>query len=379
MKNLKNYYIILLCIICFISCTTTKKEYKITGEVPTSWEMDSIFLYDGAKVINKSAVVDGKFEIKGHTDVIKHLVLGNMKIGFNTSIILENMDYKLSVRIQRGIIEGGNIQKIMFGYMNDKEYVEMDKDLQNFLINEFNKIDVTDEDALEKMRPILYEKEDKLMDYANNQYKKIIDGNYPTIAKAFALMECYDWEAYGIEKREKMLVEYQNEIGNNEGIAQYLKLLREEKEAQEITKSVAIGKDFKDFIAKDKNGKEIKFSDIVKKNKFTMLELWASWCGPCRAEIPNLKENYAKYKKYGFEIFSVSLDKKENAWLKACEEEEMNWTSVRDELEFSGVAKMYGVRGIPASFLIDKNGKIIAISNDLRGKELGKTLSRLLK
>ena len=143
--------------------------------------------------------------------------------------------------------------------------------------------------------------------------------------------------------------------------------------------TVAAGKMFKDVHAIDVNGKTVKLSDVIAKNKFTILEFWASWCGPCRGEIPNLKKAYAKYKDKGLEIYAVSLDNKKPKWLQALKEENCPWLNLNDPAAFEGeAAKGYGLSGVPASYLIGQDG-IIRVSNEnLRGPELEKTLQQYM-
>lgn len=124
------------------------------------------------------------------------------------------------------------------------------------------------------------------------------------------------------------------------------------------------------------DGKTINLSDF--RGKVVLLDFWASWCKPCRAENPNLVENYKKYHKKGFEIFQVSLDKTKPEWVNAIAKDNLNWIHVSD-LQYwnSPAAKLYNVSSIPSNFLIDKDGKIIA--SNLRGEELGKKLKEIFK
>lgn len=108
-----------------------------------------------------------------------------------------------------------------------------------------------------------------------------------------------------------------------------------------------------------------------------MIDFWASWCGPCRRENPNVVEAYQKYKDKGFDILGVSLDRDKSAWLKGIEEDQLTWTHVSDLKYWQNeVAQLYGVSSIPHSVLLDKDGKIIA--KNLRGEDLHKKLEELL-
>ena len=138
----------------------------------------------------------------------------------------------------------------------------------------------------------------------------------------------------------------------------------------------SIGSLAPDFTQQDPNGKEVSLSSF--KGKYVLIDFWASWCGPCRQENPNLVNAFNKYKDKNFTVFGVSLDRSKDAWLKAIKDDRLSWTHVSD-LKFwsNDVAVKYKIQSIPQNYLLDPEGKIIA--KNLRGPELHSKLAVLLK
>jgi len=150
------------------------------------------------------------------------------------------------------------------------------------------------------------------------------------------------------------------------------------KHGIDVNKLTGIGRPALDFTQADTAGKPVSLKDF--KGKYVLLDFWASWCGPCREENPNVVAAYNKYKDKNFTVLSVSLDQPtgKERWLAAIHKDGLTWTHVSD-LKFwsNAVAKEYAIESIPANFLLDPNGVIIG--KDLRGDDLNNKLAEVLK
>ena len=141
-------------------------------------------------------------------------------------------------------------------------------------------------------------------------------------------------------------------------------------------KGTSIGQPAPAFTLNDVNGKPVDLASF--KGKITLIDFWASWCGPCRGENPNVVAAHNKYKAKGFDILGVSLDEDKDKWLQAIEKDGLTWTQVSDLKGWQSVAaEMYGIQSIPTNYLIDKEGKIIG--KNLRGEELIAKLKEVIK
>jgi Thiol-disulfide isomerase and thioredoxins len=222
------------------------------------------------------------------------------------------------------------------------------------------KLDEKKRDSLFRVRDLLdLEKRKIILDFSK--------ANPASTVSAWAISIYYSFEPDLTE----LVPAYQALTKENQQSI-YGKQISETIRAAEKT---AVGNEAPDFTVADAFGKPVSLHQF--KGKFVLVDFWASWCGPCRAENPNVVRAYKKYHSDQFDILGVSLDNSRELWIKAIKKDGLEWKQGSDLKAWdSPVVKDYGLKGIPFNMLLDKNGKIIA--KNLRGVELEIKLSEVL-
>ena len=375
--------------VLLLACNRTdKNSYLIKGTVDETFPDDSVFLSDEKnEILAMVPVKDGKFEIKGSVSEPTRAGIGPAN-GVGTMLILENgAVYVAHLTGARATITGGGeLHRLVGYYDNSDEFYNVAMNLEKLEDEIMSQPDVDPDNLSPEDRTRLMEAEEAAIEAENRAMFKVIDDpKAAPLVKAFAIARSQDSERLTLEKRIVMLNRLNEEMGGNTFVTRLRKSYEDEIEseiAREKAKEALVeGVPLKDFGVKDAAGNTVKLSDIVARNKYTILEFWASWCQPCRAEIPNLKKAYEKYKSKGLEIFAVSLDEKAEAWLGAVEKENTPWLNYHDPAHFNGeAARLYAVDAIPASFLFSRDGKlVVAEEGALRGPNLEETLAEFFE
>lgn len=344
--------------------------YTITGSAEGSADGDSVFLCEmqgffAMIPVDTTVVRDGKFAFTGEAEgaALRFIVPIHDGQPLGTAMfVLENADIHVAVKPegQESIIEGGPSQKIFEEYLagENKLGEQMNEPWQ--LAN-----DSTASDAVRQSAQQVVDSLDQVM---ANYRKQFIISHVPSAASDMLLGYCLS----GFQEQD--LEEILTLLGEKQPQYPVYKAIMSERHAMEAT---AIGAQYTDLQLNDPDGKAMKLSDYVGKSKYVLVDFWASWCGPCRAEMPTVVKAYDTYHDKGFEVIGVSLDNNGAAWKKAIGQLQMPWPQMSDLKGWdSEAAALYGVKAIPANILLDQQGRIVA--KDLRGDDLLNKLAELL-
>ena len=338
-----------------------KNQYTITGEIEGLDNNTKIYLNRNNEIIDSTTITDNRFQFEGAIDEpdFVYLQLKDLR-DFYTAFWLENHDISIKGKKsdRRNIkVDGGPTQKDANSEkkVNDSLY----KILDNIQIEFSNpSIEKDKLDSLGRLQiKIINELRSKSKEFIKSNPKSFLSLSYldlyKTVWKKDSVKDLYSNFSDDLKKSSKGLI-----------IQEYLSLPEKPE----------IGEQFIDFELPDTTGNTIKVSDLT--SKYTLIEFWAAWCGPCRQENPNLIRAYNTYKDKGFEIVGISLDKRKKDWIKAIQKDKLLWPQLSDLKEFESYpAMVYSINGIPYNFLIDENGVIVA--EDLRGNRLDKKLDEL--
>lgn len=352
--------IVLLSVLAF---TSLSAGYKISGSVTGLREGTWLYLRTAKpdKDIDSCRVMNGKFNMSGRiAEKATQVYLHTSKYTNYVSFWLENAAIKINVKageFNKGTITGSATEeesKRLDALRKpvDNSLDSLSKVLKNTKDNDTKKGLLTQIDVLQKKGKQIEK------DYVKDNPGSLISVNMLNVYAT-------TWGKQTTQSLYEKLSPQMKATSYGREISDYIAL----------NKNLKVGDHYADFEQANTAGKAVKLSQV--KGKYILLDFWASWCGPCREENPNLVKTYAQYKDKGFAVLGVSLDDNKNYWLKAVTDDKLTWENVADlHGDKNKVALMYGINAIPNNFLIDEHGVIIA--KNLRGKDLDDKLNELL-
>ena len=350
-----------------LAACTSEPSYKISGTIEGAADGELVYLQEvkGREMVklDSAAVTAGAFTFNGRQDVAANRYITYTPAegkGKMADFFLENGNITVAFG-EETTVAGTPNNDIYQAYK--KEAGVLNKEMRA-LYGKFKEEGLTEEQKAEIEKQ--YEDLDKKL---NDLTFNTIDAN---ITNAVGI-HLWPGSSYSmdLEQLKALAAKVPAEFQSNERIANLLKRI-------EILEKTAVGQKFTDFSMPDPEGNIIKLSDEISKNKYTLVDFWASWCGPCRAEMPNVIAAYKEFNKKGFGIVGVSLDSDAAKWKDAIKTMNMTWTHMSDVKgwQCEGAA-LYGVNSIPATVLVAQDGTIVA--RNLRGEAIAEKLKELLK
>lgn len=371
---MKKLVFIITSALLIVSCNNLKdNEFLISGTANGIENGKKVYVEiqteTGVTAKDTGVIENGKFELKG---IIESAELGFVRIeneNFSIPFILENGKIKMDI-VTDSILNtkiGGTKNNDQFQEFNDESFI-VTKKRAKFEKNNVKRIEEAKQKRDTATINIIMKEHNSFQDEMNNVSKKFIKNN-PDALLSILLLENFLMRQYLTPEEVKT---------HYDGLNSELKDSKYGKKIKTTLDSmlaIGTGKAAPNFSGPSPDGKTISLKESL--GKVTIIDFWASWCGPCRAENPNVVALYNEFHSQGLNIIGVSLDKDATKWKEAIAKDGLTWPHVSN-LKFweEPIAKQYNVQSIPATFILDEKGNIVA--KDLRGDALRAKVKELL-
>lgn len=369
---------------------TTAESFVLSGDFTDMYVTGKVVVFedyhgDKPNAIVTAELADGRFKVEGKIDTPKR-VFYYVEDGIGPNgekwapikgqmFILEPGEVELTYTSKDHTTASGHYNDIVVGSWKNSEAYRKVLDDFSAAIKESGDENLSEEERKSVNRRIS-EGQSAKIELENDGLKEVVINHDDPMASLLAIqMLRYGGGPWVVERMIELVEVYPDNVWLKNSIVE----AETRKLKTDKAHSIAVGTSILDFEAENLSGENVKLIDVRKKSKYVLVEFWASWCGPCRKEIPHLKKAYSTYGPQGFEIFSFSFDDEREAWEDASADEELPWINTSDLLGFdSSVAEQYGVTGVPANYLVESvTGEIVA--KNLRGDDLDEKLSELFK
>ena len=343
--------------------STAQVKYSVSGTFDGNGK--KVYLIDQLteKTVDSMVVATGRFSFSGTADKDALLAVKAENINWTTDFF--NDGTPVVVNVNDSTLKGSPLNERLTKLKVEQDLPQRRFNLKTVHMTEAD-IKAHQDELIDEMNKMYKE----MTDFANKVFQEERNSLIPVVFSPYYFLD------NGVEAYDE-LVNQQVAFASHP----YLKKIRDEVEAlikpKEGPKAAFIGQQFTDLEMAAPDGKMHKLSELVGEGRWVLVDFWASWCGPCRAEMPNVLEAYNKYHDKGFEVVGVSFDQKKEAWVRAIDQLKMPWLQISDLKGWNcAAASIYKIDGIPDNILIDPQGKIV--DRALRGQALHKRLQKLL-
>jgi len=376
---MKNSILFVICLLTLASCNQEPDGFTIEGtlrgevEEGTNVFLKKIGDNNQPVEVDTTTIANGIFQFKGISATPElHYIFVDKAQGY-TAVILENGTIEFSAQKDSlGFAEvKGTLQNDVFA-----DYLEKSRTLSQKARSIQEDLQRATKDGSPQASIVALRDE---MQELQEEYKGFeldyIKNNPNALISALLLDRAVASRAINSEEIKTMYEALTPEIKNSKPGKRVLDGIESLKVSEEAEKNTSIGAKAPEFSGPNPEGETIALSDVM--GKVTLVDFWAAWCRPCRAENPNVVAVYNKYHDKGLNVVGVSLDRTAEAWKKAIADDGLEWNHISNVAYFDDqIAKLYNVDAIPAAFLLDENGIIVA--KNLRGPALEEKVAELL-